>query len=84
MDGRRAIDRFIEFQRDDPPTLLEDGPYVATVEALVEPHGWRTRRRWRKLLSYMFNTQLAVEARASLVPRSNDSDLWGKGHQVWK
>jgi hypothetical protein len=77
VDGRKAIERFIEFQRDNPPTLLEDGPYDATVEVRVQPEGWRGRHRWRPLLSYRFNAQFAVKARANLIPRSNDPDLAG-------
>ncbi len=84
VDGRKAIEAFIEFQRDNSPSILEDGPYEATVEALVEPQRWWRRVSWRKMISYTFNTQLAVEARASLIPRSNDPDLWGMRDQVWK
>jgi hypothetical protein len=84
VDGRKAVEKFIEFQRDDPPTLLEDGPYNATVEAVIEPRRWWAGRRWQELTSYTFNTQLAIEGRTSLIPRSNDPDLWGKGDQVWK
>jgi hypothetical protein len=84
VDGRKAVEKFIEFQRDDPPTLLEDGPYKATIEAFIEPRRWWTGRRWRTIASFTFNTQLAIEGRASLIPRSNDPDLWGKGDQVWK
>lgn len=72
IDGRKAIERFIEFQCDNPDTTLEDGPYEATIEALVAPRRWSSRDRWRKLLSYRFNTQLATGSRASLIARSND------------
>ncbi|RAO09572.1 hypothetical protein MED15_05861 [Micromonospora noduli] len=84
VDGRKAVECFIEFQRADPPRLLEDGPYKATIEALVEPRSWRTRRRWSPLLSYTFNSQLAGASRASLIPRSNDPDLDGEGDEVWQ
>ncbi|MGW3788929.1 hypothetical protein ACWD5Z_30415 [Micromonospora chokoriensis] len=84
VDGRKAVERFIEFQRDDPPSLLEDGPYRATVEAVVEPRSRWTRRRWSPLLSYTFNSQLASASRASLIPRSNDPDLFDKGDQAWQ
>jgi hypothetical protein len=83
VDGRKAIDKFIEFQYDKPPTHLEDGPYCATVEALVEPRRWWAKSRWMAIIEYTFNTQLAIEARASLIPRSNDPDLWGLRDQVW-
>lgn len=82
VDGRKAVERFIEFQYDNPPTCLEDGPYRATVEALVQPQRWRARPKWSELTIYTFNTQLAVEARGSLIPRSNDPDLWGLCDQV--
>jgi hypothetical protein len=84
VDGRKAVEKFIEFQRDDPPTLLQEGPYKATIEALVEPRRWLAGRKWRRIASYTFNTQLATEGRTSLIPRTNDPDLWGKGDQVWK
>lgn len=84
VDGRKALEKFIEFQRDDPPTLFEDGPYEAIVEALVAPHRWWSRHRWQGIASYKFNAQLAIEGRESLIPRSNDPDLWGKGDQVWQ
>jgi hypothetical protein len=79
VDGRKATERFIEFQCDNPATLLEDGPYAATVEVLVAPSGWFTRQRWHKLVAYTFNTQLAGEARARLIPRSNDPDFRDQG-----
>ncbi|GAB3862611.1 hypothetical protein GCM10029963_69240 [Micromonospora andamanensis] len=84
VDGRKAVERFIEFQRNNPPSLLEDGPFKATVEALVEPRSWWTRRRWSPLLSYTFNSHLAGDSRASLIPRSNDPDLDGEGNEVWQ
>ncbi|MEU9826535.1 hypothetical protein [Micromonospora chersina] len=84
VDGRKAVERFIEFQRDDPPSLLEDGPYRATIEALVEPRSRWARPRWSPLLSYTFNSQLAVASRMSLIPRSNDPDLIGEGGEVWQ
>jgi hypothetical protein len=75
VDGRKAIERFIEFQLDDPPTLLTDGPYRATVQVIVEPRGWWTRPGWRDLLSYTFNSQFITGGRVALVPRSNDPNL---------
>ena len=84
VDGRKAVEKFIEFQRDDPPTLLQGGPYRATIEALIEPRRWWSSRKWRKIASYTLNTQLAIEGRARLMPRTNDPDLWGKGEQVWR
>jgi hypothetical protein len=76
VDGRKAVEKYIEFQQDAPPTLLEDGPYQVTVEALVEPqHYWRAPRKWRELITYQFNTHLAVNGRTSLIPRSNDPDF---------
>ena len=83
VDGRKAVEKFIEFQYDKPPTCLEDGPYRATVEALVEPRRWWTQPTWTGIKEYMFNTQLAIEARKSLIPRSNDPDLWGLRDQIW-
>jgi hypothetical protein len=72
VDGRKAVEKFIEFQIESPATLLDDGPYDATVQALVEPERRWRRRKWRKLLTYTLNAHLAVEARANLIPRSND------------
>jgi hypothetical protein len=72
VDGRKAVERFIEFYLDDPPTLLQDGPYRATVQVIVEPRPWWARPGWRHLLSYTFYTQLITGSRVALVPRSND------------
>ena len=83
VDGRKAVEKFIEFQYDKPPTCLEDGPYWASVEALVEPRWWWNRSNWVAIKEYTFNAQLAIEARGSLIPRSNDPDLWGLRDQVW-
>lgn len=73
VDGRKAVEKFIEFQCDAAPSLLADGPYGATVEVIVEPRRLWGRGKWQKIVSYTFNTQLAVAPRTSLLPRSNDS-----------
>lgn len=70
--GRTAIEEFIEFQLDDPASQLELGPYEATIQARVAPaRPWR-RHSWQQLITYTFNSHLAVEARGNLIPRSND------------
>ncbi|GAA0909345.1 hypothetical protein [Virgisporangium aurantiacum] len=71
VDGRKSVERVIEFQWDNPETQLEDGPYTATVEVLVLPQRWR-RRRWRTLCTYQLRTDLWSGARAALIPRTND------------
>jgi hypothetical protein len=73
VDGRKAVEKFVEFQKEAPTTLLDDGPYEATVEALIEPKWW-ARRKWKKIYSYQFNTQLATQGRNSILPRSNDPE----------
>jgi|SRR6476469_769286 len=78
VDGRKAVEKFVEFQYDNPPSTLEDGPFYATIEAIVAPRHWSSPARWRKLTAYQFNTQLATGSRANLIPRSNDPNIAGQ------
>ncbi len=84
VDGRKAVEKFVEFQYDDPPARLEDGPYRATVQALVQPRRWWQQPEWTGLAVYTFNARLAVEERRRIITRSNDPDLQGLRDQVWK
>jgi len=75
VEGRKSVERVIEFQWDNPETQLEDGPYTATVEVLVLPQRWR-RRRWRATCTYSLRTDLWSGARARLIPRTNDPEFY--------
>ncbi|MEV0679113.1 hypothetical protein AB0I60_21595 [Actinosynnema sp. NPDC050436] len=75
VEGRKSVERVIEFQWDNPETQLEDGPYTATVEVLVLPQRWR-RRQWRTTCTYQLQTDLWSGNRASLIPRTNDPEFY--------
>lgn len=74
VEGRKSVERVIEFQWDNPETQLENGPYTATVEVLVLPQRWR-RRRWRTTCTYQLRTDLWSADRARLIPRTNDPEF---------
>lgn len=76
VDGRKIVEKFIEFQAESSGSSLNDGPYRATVEALI-PSRWskRNSHRWREVASFAFNSQLAQDDRSRLIPRSNDPDF---------
>jgi len=75
VEGRKSVERVIEFQWDNPETQLEDGPYTATVEVLVLPQRWG-RRQWRTTCTYQLRTDLWSANRAALIPRTNDPALY--------
>ncbi|MFE9913623.1 hypothetical protein ACFYPG_00585 [Micromonospora sp. NPDC005553] len=75
VEGRKSVERVIEFQWDNPETQLEDGPYTATVEVLVLPQR-RRRRRWRAMCTYQLRTDLWSGRRAALIPRTNDPEFY--------
>lgn len=75
VEGRKSVERVIEFQWDNPETQLEDGPYTANVEVLVLPQRWR-QRRWRTTCTYPLRTDLWSGARAALIPRTNDPEFY--------
>jgi hypothetical protein len=83
VDGRRVVEKFVEFQWDDPPTTLADGPYIVTVEIRSAPRRWWQRDRWRRLMRFPLNTQLSTESRASFLTRTNDPEFTGPTTRVW-
>ena len=75
VEGRRSVERVIEFQWDTPETQLEDGPYTATVEVLVLPQRWG-RRQWRTTCTFPLRTDLWSGNRNALIPRTNDPEYY--------
>jgi hypothetical protein len=72
VEGRRAIEKFIEFSRKSPAEVLLDGPYMATVEVRLAHSCFRA---WRTLLSFPLHTQLVErDTAAHFIPRSNDPE----------
>lgn len=70
VEGRRAVERFIEFARGLPYPLPLDGPYRATVEVQLAH-----RRQWRRLVSFPLHAELVDrDTRARYIPRTNDPD----------
>jgi hypothetical protein len=74
VEGRRAVEKFLEFQCNRPEVTLDNGPYAAVVEVQVEPRRGRSPR-WSTLVKFALNTQIIVEARGALLQRSNDLEL---------
>lgn len=75
VEGRKSVERVIEFQWDTPETQLKDGPYTATVEVLVLPQRWG-RRRWRTTCTFPLRTDLWSGNRNALIPRTNDPEFY--------
>lgn len=69
VDGRKAAERFVEFQWNPPRTTLEHGPYDVIVEV-------RTAHRpgWRRAVAFQLNTQLSDSDRGAMLVRPNDPD----------
>lgn len=68
VEGRRAVERFIEFGRRSPALLPLNGPYTATVEVKLAH-----RSAWSLLLSFPLHTELAEgDGRVRYLVRSND------------
>jgi hypothetical protein len=68
VDGRRAVERFIEFGRRQPVMVPLNGPYTAIVEVRLAH-----RQDWRPLLSFVLHTELVEEdSRSRYLTRSND------------
>ncbi|MFG1804618.1 hypothetical protein ACGFI4_31190 [Micromonospora carbonacea] len=75
VEGRKSVERVIEFQWDTPETQLKDGPYTATVEVLALPQRWR-RRRWSSVCTFQLRTDLWSGNRNALIPRTNDPEFY--------
>jgi len=67
VDGRRAAEKFIEFQWNPPLTRLGRGPYLVTIEVKTAH-----RSRWQATDSFLLNTQLSMDNREALIVRPND------------
>lgn len=69
VEGRKAVERFVEFQWNPAGTTLDDGPYDITVEVRTAH-----RRGWRRAVAFQLHTQLISAERAALLVRPNDPD----------
>lgn len=69
VEGRRAVERFIEFGRKRPALVPVNGPYMATVEVKLAH-----RPSWHPLLSFALHTELAEDDRDQYLARSNDPE----------
>ena len=68
VNGRQALERFIEFGWDNRLLRIADGPYMATVEAqLGHSH------RWREIVTFPLHTEIAAAgAPIPFITRTND------------
>jgi hypothetical protein len=71
VEGRKNLEKVVEFQAENVKTDLLDGPYQATVEVRVQPRRWWSRS-WRPVLKFDLNSQLWTNDRGSMLTRSND------------
>lgn len=70
VDGRRAVERFIEFGKRAPNVLPLNGPYTANVDIKLAH-----RRTWRPLLTFDLHTELVEQSgQAQWLVRTNDPD----------
>jgi hypothetical protein len=83
VEGRKAVEKFVEFQWDDVKILFEHGPYRATVEVNIHPRPWWRRREWRELVSFDLNTQLSEADPSVFVTRNNDPEFGGPPTRTW-
>ncbi|WP_432831173.1 hypothetical protein [Dactylosporangium sp. CA-092794] len=73
LNGRQAVERFIEFGRTNAPTDLAGGPYDVTVEVRLAH-----KRTWRPLVSFALHTELVNgEARNRYLQHTNDPEWVG-------
>ncbi|MDT5119582.1 MAG: hypothetical protein QOE30_5321 [Mycobacterium sp.] len=85
VDGRRVVEKFVEFQWERPPVTLDNGPYVATVEVRTAPsRWWQKKDQWRRLMRFELNTQLSAESRASFLARTNDLGFTGPATRAFE
>jgi hypothetical protein len=69
VEGRKAVERFVEFQWNPAGTTLEHGPYDIVVEVRTAH-----RRGWRRAAAFQLHTQLTSGERTALIVRPNDPD----------
>jgi hypothetical protein len=69
VEGRKAVERFVEFQQSPAGTTLEHGPYDVITE-IRTAH----RRGWRRAVGFQLHTQLVSGDRGALIVRPNDPD----------
>lgn len=70
LAGRKAEERFIEFQWQNSPTLLQNGPYEIHLQARLD----RRSDTWRTVARFDLHTELTTSDRGALLPRPNDPD----------
>ncbi|BEL10311.1 hypothetical protein Q0Z83_085020 [Actinoplanes sichuanensis] len=81
VEGRKSVEKYLEFQRNVPNSQLAAVPYRATVDVRVEPSARPSR--WVKLVRFTLHAELITEAREPFLQRSNDPDLMGEKSQTW-
>lgn len=69
VEGRRAIERFIEFGRSSTEIDPAQGPYKVEVE-VKKSHS----SKWKSLLSFELNTQLSTAKPSEFRVRPNDPE----------
>jgi hypothetical protein len=70
VSGRQAVERFIEFAREDLPSDLPtaSGPYELTIEVLLVH-----KRGWKPLARFLLHTEIVTKDDAQVpIVRSND------------
>lgn len=71
VEGRRAVERFIEFQRRSGDWVPLNGPYTATAEVGLAP-----RRAWRRLVTSPLHTKLVDEDGRTPYIAGTDDPEW--------
>ena len=71
LNGRQAVERFIEFGRRSAPSDLVNGPYNVTVEVRLAHKG----ASWSRLVQFDLHTELAkANARNAYLQHTNDPE----------
>lgn len=71
VEGRKAVERFFEFQWREPRSDLRAGPYVATVEVQTAH-----QQGWRKAITFPLHTEHTDGSRRVMLPRPNNPDFY--------
>jgi hypothetical protein len=83
VEGRKAVQKFVEFQWPQPKTTLDRGPYQVAVEVQLAHRGfWRRVRRkgdWYDLVQFPLHSELVAgsDARNGFLAHSNDPGWYG-------
>lgn len=82
VEGRRSVEKYLEFQRNVPDSQIGAVPYEATVEVQVQPQR-RRKAHWTQLVTFTLHAELITEHRGSFLQRSNDPDLMEERSESW-